>query len=990
MAERLFVRTFDSFKGLDSTSNFLARDKDSAIECTNIVLNDSKVLEQSQGWIPNSLPTLWSGNSTVWQQGPKWGLHRRSYQSRDTGESREELLGFGNGLWVLRTSSFDITGPTNSYLWQTILVDKVFEACLRQAWTGASAPTTTLGNSTLSFGPASYATSIAGFIATIRATAGFAVTNDELGVINGNQTAITHGSTININSGHSLNLGLAAAKAEKRAYRIPFQAFVAGGTFTTRKIVWADVIATTATSVTIAHPRTTSYRLTAESDTTFDLKNADLIGPAIHSYFNIDWNERGTQLSALGTTIKYSYWEPVLREALESRCLSVDVQGNPNYKFYNRYTTNYVGKDIGNCTYIGEPQAVGVDVNNGYAEFGLVKYDGSAFYTAGLPTAKFTATATAGAGLADGRYKYVAQFKKVDRQGNTIYGNPSLINGEVIASCSGGNNQITLSFDAIGSSPNTSRFPTVDFRRSRCAAAIQTLTTGSTARTLNLVGTPSLNELRIGDVACYRVGTTAELRFREVLDVTATTLTLKFEADEPTETLSASSNISNGNTLQIYKTKPDGQTYYLAYELIVESQGTAIVWVDSLPSGYYTNLGIEWDGPFVGQERRDPPPPMPIIEAHQGLLVGGGYKNTPNTISWSSQFGNEYFPKGTNIADILTGKVGQITAIASADGDNLLCFKESALAVVSGDFYSGVVYPSKELEGDVGCPSPTGWTKARDAVIFFSKQGFRAYAGGAISDLGDRLKGWLKTALSGPIGEYERLSFEHVTVAHDIENQRLLFYLPQDQGPGTDQTQLIEEISAIHVYDYVADFVSQLRGEINALGGMAWYGNKLYRNQVKLELTSRASQSGLFTEASPYVAIFTSSSLSQSRLTTQWEFLSEPSFLKDFMQLKLWLPYYVANSQLSVVPEFGYRAVGNSPITATWRDDAVGAVVLLQKRNAESISFTIYNTQSRLSIVAQSSVEAFNSVHNGVFMLLGYELIVNTPFKKERVDQSIS
>lgn len=990
MAERLFVRTFETFKGLDSTANFLARDKDSAIGCVNIGITDDNTLEQLNGFVPESLSTLWSGNASIVQQGPKWGLHRRSYQVRETGESKEELLGFGNGLWVLRKSIFKVTGPTDSYLWQTILVDKEFEVCLRKAWTGSSAPTTSLASSTLSLGATTYANSLAGIIATIQATAGFGVTRHELGIVNGNQTALTHGSTINIDSGHNLDLGLAAAKAERRAYRIPFQAHVAGGAFATRKVVWADVIATTATSITIAHPRTTSYRLTAESDVTFDLKDNDLLGPIIHSYFNLNWNNRSTSLSATAVDFEYSYWEPVLREAQESRCLSIDVQDNANYKAYNKYTTNYVAKDISNCTFIGEPQAVGIDAKNNYAEFGIVKYDGSTFYTAGLPTASFTAAATAGVGLADGRYKYVAQFKKVDRQGNTVYGNPSLINGEVIASCSGGNNQITLSFANIGSSPNTSRFPTVDFRRSRCAAAPQTLTTGSTSRTLNLVATASLNELRIGDVACYRLSGSAELRFRQVLDVTATTLTLQFEADEPTETLDASSNISNGNTLQIYKTTPDGQTYYLAYELIVESQGSAITWVDFLPAGYYTALDIEWDGPFLGQERRDPPPPMPILETHQGLLVGGGYKNAPNSIAWSTQYGSEYFPRGTNIADILTGKVGQITALASADGDNLLCFKESALAVVAGDFYSSVVYPAREMEGDVGCPSPTGWVKAREAIIFFSRQGLRAFAGGTINILGDRLKGWLNAVLTGPIGPYERLSFEHITAVHDIQNQRVFFYLPQDSGPGTDQDIVFEEVSAIHVYDYAADFISQIYGYNNCLGGSAWYNNKLYRNEVKLESTTRASQSGLFVEASPNYAMFSSGTATNATLVTQWEFLGEPSFLKDFLQVKVWLPYPILGYSMLVTPEYGYRIVDNAPITVQWLENKIGAIALLQKRNAESLSLTFTTTQSRSSIVDQSSVLALNSLHDGVFKLLGYEVVINAPYQKERVDQSNS
>lgn len=991
MAERIFLRTFDSFKGLDSTKNYLSRDKDAAIECTNIITEDDNSLTQTNGFISKSLASLWSGNSTVFQQGPKWGLHRRSYQSRDTGESKEELLGMGNGLWVLRSSTFKVTGPTDSALWQTILVDKVFEACLREDWNGSSAPTTTLENSTLSFGPATYATSIAAFVATIQATSGFGATELQLGVINGNQTAITHGSTININSGHNLALGLAAAKAEGRAYRIPFQAWVAGGTFATRKIVWADVIATAATTITIAHPRTTSYRATAESDVTFDLKSADLIGPAIHSYFNLEWKNRVTALSASAVQFEYFYWEPVFREALESRCLSIDVQGNPNYKYYNRYTTNYVAKDIGNCTYIGEPQAVGVDIYNDYAEFGLVKYDGSTFYTAGLPTPSFTASAVAGAGLVDGRYKYVAQFKKVDRQGNIVYGNPSLINGEVIATCLGGSNQVILQFAALGSSPNTTRYPTVDFRSSRCAAAPQTLTTGSTSRTLNLVATPSLNELRVGDIASYLITPSNEVRFREVLDVTATTLTLKFEADEPTESLVASARISNGNTLQIYRTKPDGQSYYLAYELIVENQGTAIYWPDILPTGYYTD-GIEWDGPFLGQERRDPPPPLPILETHQGLLVGGGYKNAPNTIAWSTQYGNEYFPRGTNVAEILTGKVGQITAIASADGDSLLCFKESALAVIGGDFYSGVVFPTKELEGDIGCPSPTGWTKAREAVLFFSKQGLRAFAGGTVNDLGNRLQGWLKAAVSGPIGPEERISYEHTTTVHDIENQRVLFYVPQDTGPGTDQNLVSATMSTIHVFDYAADFISQMRGEVNALGGMAWYGGKIHRNEVKLELTSRASQSGLFVEAAPEVAIFTSSALSNSKLVTQWEFMGEPSFLKDFMQVRLWLPYAIDGLIMLVTPEYGYQDANPvpTPISATWTSGKLGSVVLLQKKNAESISLKLTTSQTRASIISQSGVEALNSTHRGTFKLLGYEVIVNVPYKKERVDQTIS
>ena len=892
----------------------------------------------------------------------------------------------GNGLWTLREGKFKVTGPADSLLWLTNLLDRKGEAVLRENWNGSSAPTTLLRDATLSLALAS-ADTIASIIATIKATAGFGVTEDDIIQFNGNQTAITHGSTITIDAGHNLAAKLSAAEAAGLKYKIPLQAYVAGGTFTTRKIVWVDVVATGATTIVISMPRTTSYRATAESDLVFDVKDNDQGGTVLHSYFNLDWAVRAYALSATATEVKYFYWEPVLRDASETRFLSLDVQtsANNNYKVLDKGTANYVAKTSSSVAYIGERVSVGIDPKNGNAEFGLMRYDGISVKTAGMPTPNMTVSVIAGAGLGTGRYKYLAQYKRTDRFGNVTYGNPTLINGEQIVTTTAGNNRVTVAFTNLD--PVT--YPSLDIRANVANAVGFNMTTGAPTRQFNLTAASytTNSNIRPGEMVCYRDTVSGEIKTRRTSTCTPSYLNLLFDASEPTETVAGSGDINNGIVLQIFRTKVDGQTYYLQSEQLVLSQTQVISITDSSAD---TALGIEWDGPFLGQERRDPPPPLPILETHQGLLVGGGYGGAPNQIAWNSQFGAEYFPKGTNTSIVLSGKVGAIKALASADGDSLVCFKDDAFAVVTGDFYSGVVFPAMESEGDLGCPGPKGWVKARDAIFFFSKKGFRVYAGGKTDTLDDRLKGFLNSIPDGPRPNGTRVRWEHLAMAHDIDNQRIYCYVPLTTPGSGDQEALWEEY--LFSYDYAGDFVNTIGHNINSLGGLEYYGDTLWRNEVKVETTSRASQSGAFKNAASSVAMLTTGNQGNSILETQWEFLGEPSFLKDFMQAKLWRRSDFAALTFSVSPYYGFNKPSNlpTPIAVTIPTDKQGGIAILTKRNAESISMEIVTTPSRLPLKDKAAVQSPDTNTSGVFDLIGYELVVNVPFKKERVDQTIS
>jgi hypothetical protein len=280
--------------------------------------------------------------------------------------------------------------------------------------------------------------------------------------------------------------------------------------------------------------------------------------------------------------------------------------------------------------------------------------------------------------------------------------------------------------------------------------------------------------------------------------------------------------------------------------------------------------------------------------------------------------------------------------------------------------------------------------KARDAIFFFSKKGFRVYAGGKTDTLDDRLKGFLNSIPDGPRPNGTRIRWEHLAMAHDIDNQRIYCYVPLSTPGSGDQEVLWEEY--LFAYDYAGDFVNTIGHNINSFGGLEYYGDTLWRNEVKIETTSRASQSAMFKNAQSSVAMLTTGALGNSTLETQWEFLGEPSFLKDFMQAKLWRRADFAALTFSVSPYYGFNKPASTvtPISVTIATDKQGGIATLTKKNAESISMEIVTTPARSAIKDKAAVQFIDINTSGVFDLIGYELVVNVPFKKERVDQTIS
>lgn len=485
-----------------------------------------------------------------------------------------------------------------------------------------------------------------------------------------------------------------------------------------------------------------------------------------------------------------------------------------------RSSTNFytppVAQNLNGALYI--PAGSGTLATSDGFTNNLIKTDGQTVVRAGLPKANMTVALAAGVGALVGDYKYKAYLKRIDAQGNIVEGTPSDVQ-TITYAAGAGTSQGTVSssltgitfptgFQARGCFKNTAETTAAAFLVDDNAGNVAFMQPGDPVAFLDNT-TPVVGRTGVG--VLYRSVVSA-------YDGPNTTITIADPSGA--YTIPNNSPISTGLTMVFLRTTAGGNTYYELAEVPITGYAT-FSFTDNVADAVLTTLAeyIEVD---IGKEH-DPPPACSIACQHQGGLVVARGISLPNTISFSSADGPEYFPLASNSFDIPSSQIGSVTAIASDTNDRLAVFKEKSYYDVVGDLDSGVFSINIKNEGDYGVTSHASIARVDNTILGLSKNGYVVVSDGNLlgrvyKDLGARL-----------INQDYR--FNHATAINDSTERRYICCIPTSTA-GSPIT---------HVIDYSRDslktFEYSYATYCDMSSGMAEVGGTFYHLSAKSPYT---------------------------------------------------------------------------------------------------------------------------------------------------------
>lgn len=955
MARKLFFKAFEDFRGVDKSVSHLTRPPAAATDFENIDVQKDLSIQCRRGSASEALGSAGTNEGL--------GLFVYTYQDRTTGATKQELLAVSDRLYKTQEATFVVTGPANSTF--EFLPDPTTSSPTGAWILDCKVNGTSVGGSfpyNCGTGEGAPVVNVATVADAIQALAGWTCVVTPRAVVDGNQAGCDRANAITVLAGHTITISTTEPTL------VPFEhdgdAQVAG-----------EAIAQAATTVTLVQ-----YPI--QTDVAFNVSDGDEIGAGRSTVQALPTMEATSCSSAL--TIRFRYWVQVF-----------DIKdfdlNNTSYVYYPNYH-NYVAINKANNLYIGvpfslfdAPYAAPNGGGNATRESGLLKYDGRKLIAAGGMFCS-TAAALAGAGAGNvnvGTHKYLAIIRSVDHQGNVVDGNDSTFHSEQPVTTTAGDGQVdvTITYQTDTTRCLNEQVAMVNGNQSSAAGAGDW-----TINTKNVSGANN-SDLRVGDYCSLFDNTSG--RFIEYLVKAVTDTSITVDKTEAALTISLLNNdvLTNRLSCQIYRTKANGQTYYKLTEFPVDTYAGSKTYRDNIAD---TSLGEEWLGPYIGRERRDPPPVMGLLENHQGLIVGAGNPKEPESLYWSTELSPEYFPVSTNSLDVSSNDGGDITALASTSIDTIAAFRDGSYSIVQGDFYYNYLSIVESAEGDVGCPSPHGWQNIRGEILFISNQGPRVLRGAELVGVDERLATyfedqWYDQDHTARIDvQYDATYLQRLVVrrtisVHDKENQRVLFFIPTESGfPYTDIGPNIN--SKYFVYDYRnklwgvytsapptgATTFTPLMG-----GGAVYYKNEVYwsnyyygtNNGLVLAKRNKTNTKYDFVDNLQPI---------EQKLRPQWEFLEEPSIDKEFYQCKVWS--FDRDSYVNSTMTFKtYRNFQNTTADTNTTLDFTGT-------DTDDIAELVLNRCKSIQL------EFYNVTHFEAIHMTGYELTASVPYKKEHLE----
>jgi hypothetical protein len=441
----------------------------------------------------------------------------------------------------------------------------------------------------------------------------------------------------------------------------------------------------------------------------------------------------------------------------------------------------------------------------------LIKIDGTQVVRAGLPTPSVLSGFANGAGVLTGSYKYKFHYRRVDAQGNITDGPLSVVYNPTPAANAWLLLGATIQY-AVGTGFETRSC--YKYTAESPAAGVAFMVDDNSAA-------PGLNAfIQPGDPICLLDNTapvtglslgTLHRTVCTFYDGTTSPSSIKV-ADSSGYTIPNNTLISTGLTAVFYRTTAGGNQYYKLCEIPINGySGGDPQFTDNVTDANLI-LQEQYIEVEIGKEHNAPPACSLVCEHQGGLVVARG-PITPNTVSYSTTDGIEYFPTASNSFDVPSTQSGFITTIASDTVDRLAVCKEKAYYDVAGDLDGGSFSVNVRNEGDFGISSQASLIRVNNALIGVCKNGWMVIQDGQL----DPYK--FKSVSSRLINQ--AYNFQWATAVNDYFNRQYICSIPQVSG---------EPVT--YSIDYSRNQIITLERsyptKIDPVGGMAMIGDTLY------------------------------------------------------------------------------------------------------------------------------------------------------------------
>lgn len=364
----------------------------------------------------------------------------------------------------------------------------------------------------------------------------------------------------------------------------------------------------------------------------------------------------------------------------------------------------------------------------------LAKYDGQDIYAAGLPKDSTSfAVAVGAAGTPNGTYRYRYYYRRHDAQGSIIEGTPTNPITKTLVNQKGTITYRNISIDGVQLLSVGALTPGFQANAAYTAEA-KIAFVGGAANPIKIDNSNgTAGYLAVGDPICFNDSTTGALVRSTVIQIDGSVSPMTMSiASIGAADIANNTPVSAGISIVFLRTTDSGTIWYQLGEVANDAFNHTLTFSDNIADATLT-AGVQFTDPDVGKEH-DPPYDCSLVCQHQGGLAIAGGLSQPNTVSFSSADGPEYFPIASNSFDVPSTTVGPITAIQSDTIDRLAVFKADSYYDAAGDLDGGRFSVNVLHEGDYGITSQATLQRVRGALIGLSKLGFVAIQNGVLDD----------------------------------------------------------------------------------------------------------------------------------------------------------------------------------------------------------------------------------------------------------------
>lgn len=992
----------DDFEGLNYTTSDLNKSTASFKICDNTISTETPGIQKRAGFELSSIAGLHLGTDTY------------IYLDRNTGETKEELLGFGAHVFKYKSCNLTITRTSGTF--QIIVARSIYSP----ASTTITFFNGTTNDLVFTVSQAFNGTyTIGALCQALIATGLYTISLSEPGgVFTATMTAAANtATTASFASGY----GLTIANSTGRAFTSYNRA--------TGFLEYANFQ---------RMPSSTSVQIIRKCPVTWN--SGDSFGSCTGYIFSN--NYQGSSSAASSQVLPFYFWDGIASGCLApvSDTDSATIAGNPCFggifedslyyglSLLTRKIPIIKGVNANDKYYFSMPYATNYSLTTGIATpydsevnpLGqLYCYDRAATYRAGVyRPASYAASTysvytapTISTSSTTGNWRYAISL--IYRDGNGVEWESEL-STRVRSSTGGGGAGTTVTYTPLLTN-NLKELIYYDSRGGRLSA----IASGVTTLSVRGVGATTYPNITVGD-RLYFTYPTSGAGYVTVTGINFTGPTYTVTVDTAV-TAASGAFFSTGLFIRIYRTKEYGTILYTVATLPAPKAG-AISYVDTLAD---TALGVEYVEPLGGQEH-EPPPVVGNLTTHQGSLVSAGSSLEPNTVFWSGADGIEYFPRAFNSTDVPSNVTGSLTALISDSDNSLALFKERAYYSLDGDLASASISVRSIKEGDYGISSQASIAKIDGTIVGVSKQGVVSVNNGVMD--------WRAVGKINPVLKNSSINYDFsraVGINDYLTNQYILTVPYDETDSNLPVTSTEKHVTfAFHYenlkwcsksFDYDSSDVSSVLLKADFSGGTAVWNSNYYsvsRAAIRTGATSVSTisfnnfrtslLSGCLIQRKdrlsyvapnhgglPVSAVWNDFDLApvRERIYTSFDSFGEPSLFKLIHRIYIWrLPseYRLSNGAYYPVEFDALSLTRESLIVAAyadWNNVGVGVkkssneVVMVPDNMASTLPFAELNMRDQKARAI--AVEILNSKYNENLYVSGIEIIYSTPFNSE-------